>query len=80
MKENSQYATLYGMKTVHHLEIYMHVDEDNTQKIANKFHAKSNEQLVRTFGELFVRHESMAFDKIREWFERKGIAYSDSVY
>ena len=58
----------------------MHVEEDNTQKITNKFHAKSNEQLVRTFGELFVRHESKAFDKIREWFERKGIAYSNSIY
>ena len=55
-------------------------DEDNTQKIANKFHARSNEQLVRTFGELFVRHESKAFDTIREWFERKGIVYSNSIY
>lgn len=70
-------GTPYGDKD---LEIYMHVDEDNTQKIAYKFHAKSNEQLVRTFGELFVRHESKAFDKIREWFERKGIAYSNSIY
>ena len=62
------------------LEIYMLVNEENTKKIVNKFHTKNNAQLVRTFGELFVRHESKAFDKIREWFEKKGIEYSDSIY
>lgn len=62
------------------LEIFMTVDEVNTQKIANKLHAKTNEELVRTFGEIFVRHESKAFDKIREWFEKKGVEYSRSIY
>lgn len=61
-------------------EMLIHIDKENTKKIANKFRAQTNGQLVGRFGEIFIRHKSKAFEAIQEWLEAKGIAYSKSSH
>ncbi len=62
------------------LEFFIGLDKVNTDKARNKFRATSNEELVKAFGDLFVRYRADAYKEIKKWLERKGIEYSESMY